>query len=50
MMEWLVIVLSIISGILVLGIFTIIIAIKKIDRMYKDLEELNDLEKDNDVL
>lgn len=49
-MEWLVIVLSIISGILVLGIFTIIIAIKKIDRMYKDLEELNDLEKDNDVL
>lgn len=50
MMEWLVIVLSIISGILVLGIFTIIIAIKKIDRMYKELEELNDLEDDNDVL
>ena len=50
MMEWLVVVLSVISGLLVLGIFTIIIAIKKIDRMYKELEELNDLEKDNDVL
>lgn len=48
MMEWLVIVLSIISGILVLSIFTIIIAIKKIDHMYKELEDLIDLENEDE--
>lgn len=48
MMDLLVILLSVISGILVLGIFTIIIAIKKIDHMYKELEELRDLEEEDD--
>ena len=49
-MDWLIIILSVLVGTIIILAFTIVIAIKKIDNMYKDLENLVDLEDDNDVL
>ena len=50
MMDWLVIVLSIIVSIAILLGISIWIIVSYFNRMFKELEELKDLEDDNDVL
>ena len=49
-MEWLIIILCSMAGTLLGLLILIIVGVKKIDNMYKELEELHDLEDDNDVL
>lgn len=50
MMDWLVIVLSIIVSIAIMLGISIWIIVSYFNRVFRELEELKDLEDDNDVL
>ena len=49
-MELAIILASITAGLCVILLVGLIIGVKRIDHMYKELEELKHLEDDNDVL
>jgi len=49
-MDWLTIILSIVVSIAILLGISIWIIVSYFNRVFRELEELNDLEKDNDVL